>query len=136
MSIYKKALQSKLRISSKRGMLTVEDLFQLPLSNGEVNLVDLARGVYDKLGQTSTNVPDFLSGIAVKKSKEAEQLQLTFDVLKDVIETRQKEIQEMADTQKRQQEKSMIQELIAKKEHANLENLSVEELKAKLAEIQ
>lgn len=62
-------------------------------------------------------------------------LQLQFDILKDVIETRKEENQQSTEAYKREQERAAIRELIAKKKQENLEGLSLDELEEKLQEI-
>ena len=62
-------------------------------------------------------------------------LQLQFDILKDVIETRKEENQQSTEAYKRDQERAAIRELIAKKKQQNLEDLSIDELEAKLKNI-
>ena len=111
-NIYKQAAQQKLRFESKRGLLTTEDLFTLPISKGEISLLNLAIAVIKKLTKSDTEIPDFLSDEASAflpdeasaflpdeasaflsdeasaQTKEQQLLQLQFDILKDVIETR------------------------------------------------
>lgn len=134
-NIYKQAAQTKLRFESKRGLLTVEDLFLLPLSKGEINLRELTIAVNKNLAESNTDVPDFLTDEHQKQTEDQQRYQLQLDILKDVIETRKEEIQDAIDAHKRNQERSAIRELIAKKKQQNLENLSVEELEEKLQEI-
>ena len=134
-NIYKQAAQQKLRFKSKRGVLTVEDLFLLPLSQGEINLRELTIAVNKNLAESNTDVPDFLTDEQQEQTEDQQRYQLQLDILKDVIETRKEEIQAAIDAHKRNQERSAIRELIAKKKQQNLENLSVEELEEKLQEI-
>ncbi len=134
-NIYKQAAQTKLRFESKRGLLTVEDLFTLPLSQGEINLRDLAIAVNKKLAKSDTDIPDFLADEQTAQTVEQQVYQLQLDVLKDVIETRKEEIAAATNAQKRNQERAAIRDLIAKKKQGNLEGLSLEELEEKLQEI-
>lgn len=133
-NIYKQASQQKLRFESKRGLLTTEDLFTLPISKGEISLRNLAIAV-KKLTKSDTEIPDFLSDEASAQTKEQQLLQLQFDILKDVIETRKEENQQSTEAYKRDQERAAIRELIAKKKQQNLEDLSIDELEAKLKNI-
>ena len=134
-NIYKQAAQQKLRFESKRGLLTTEDLFTLPISKGEISLRNLAIAVNKKLTKSDTEIPDFLSDEASTQTKEQQLLQLQFDILKDVIETRKEENQQSTEAYKRDQERAAIRELIAKKKQQNLEDLSIDELEAKLKNI-
>ena len=134
-NIYKQAAQQKLRFESKRCLLTSEDLFTLPISKGEISLRNLAIAVNKKLTKSDTEIPDFLSDEASAQTKEQQLLQLQFDILKDVIETRKEENQQSTEAYKRDQERAAIRELIAKKKQQNLEDLSIDELEAKLKNI-
>ena len=134
-NIYKQVAQQKLRFESKRGLLTTEDLFTLPISKGEINLRDLAIAVNKKLTKSDTEIPDFLSDEASTQTKEQQLLQLQLDILKDIIETRKEENQQATEAYKRDQERAAIRELIAKKKQENLEDLSIDELEAKLESI-
>ena len=134
-NIYKQAAQQKLRFKSKRGVLTVEDLFLLPLSQGEINLRELTIAVNKNLAESNTDVPDFLTDEQQEQTEDQQRYQLQLDILKDVIETRKEEIQAAIDAHKRDQERAAIRELIAKKKQQNLEDLSIDELEAKLKNI-
>lgn len=134
-NIYKQAAQQKLRFESKRDLLTTEDLFTLPLSQGEINLRDLAITVNKKLAKSDTDIPDFLADDQKAQTAEQQTYQLQLDVLKDIIETRKEEITAATNAQKRNQERAAIRDLIAKKKQENLEGLSLDELEEKLQEI-
>ena len=134
-NIYKQAAQQKLRFKSKRGVLTVEDLFLLPLSQGEINLRELTIAVNKNLAESNTDVPDFLTDEQQEQTEDQQRYQLQLDILKDVIETRKEEIQAAIDAHKRDQERAAIRELIAKKKQQNLKDLSIDELEAKLKNI-
>ena len=134
-NIYKQAAQQKLRFKSKRGVLTVEDLFLLPLSQGEINLRELTIAVNKNLAESNTDVPDFLTDEYQEQAEDQQRYQLQLDILKDVIETRKEEIQAAIDAHKRDQERAAIRELIAKKKQQNLKDLSIDELEAKLKNI-
>ena len=127
-NIYKQAAQQKLRFESKRGLLTTEDLFTLPISKGEISLRNLAIAVNKNLTKSDTEIPDFLSDEASAQTKEQQLLQLQFDILKE-------ENQQSTEAYKRDQERAAIRELIAKKKQQNLEDLSIDELEAKLKNI-
>ena len=134
-NIYKQAAQQKLRFKSKRGVLTVEDLFLLPLSQGEINLRELTIAVNKNLAESNTDVPDFLTDEQQEQTEDQQRYQLQLDILKDVIETRKEEIQAAIDAHKRDQERAAIRERIAKKKQQNLKDLSIDELEAKLKNI-
>ena len=110
----------------------MEDLFLLPLSQGEINLRELTIAVNKNLAESNTDVPDFLTDEHQEQTEDQQRYQLQLDILKDVIETRKEEIQAAIDAHKRNQERAAIRDLIAKKKQGNLEGLSLEELEEKL----
>lgn len=127
--IYKFAAQNKLRFPSKRGELTAEDLFQLPLKARDgFDLDTVAKTVNAQLKQVGEE--SFVEDDRTDPKKQLLTVQL--DILKDVIKTKQdanKAARERAD---RQAEIQKIRDLIATKKDEKLSQQSVEELEAKL----
>ena len=84
--MFEKATRLKLRFETKKGQLSTEDLWDLPLSSttGAVNLDDIARALHLKVS-TQTDV-SFVNPAA--KSPAAEREQLALDVVKQVIAVR------------------------------------------------
>ena len=117
--MYKKAAQMGLRFASTKGALTTEDLFTL-------NLTDLDR-IAVKLNAELEKSPrvSFIADVTPDNSV----LELKFNIVKDVIATKLEEKQSREANKTKLARKAKIEELIAKKEDAGLENLSIEELK-------
>ena len=119
--MFENASRKKFRFSSKRGELSVEDLWTLPL----IELNEIAKGLYREISQEEVT---FLKP-ATKNNQETAQ---KFDLVKYIIGTRMKEMdkasQEAAIAQQRQQ----IMGLIAQKEMEALASKSVEELRGLL----
>ena len=123
MSIYKRATKKKLRIQTSVGMLSIEQLWDLPLEALDTLAVSLEKA-YKESGSKS-----FLN--KTKAVKDAD-LKLTFDIVLDVLETKQKDAaksMKAADTKAHNQK---ILGLIAKKKEGEMEEMSVEELEAML----
>ena len=82
--MFEKASRLKLRFPSPKGALTVEDLWDLPLtsSTGKANLDDLARQLHQSL--ESQKVGSFVT----KATTADDRLQLQFNVVLRVIEVR------------------------------------------------
>jgi len=120
--MFELASRLKLRFDSERGQLSVEDLWDLPLSSGKVNLNDLAKGISRAI--RATGEEDFVT----TKSNANEVLNLKLNILKHIIKFRV----EAADAKKRGEEevakKKLIASIIEKKKLQNLENMSIEEL--------
>ena len=80
---FEKIARLKLRFESSAGNLTVEQLFDLPLTGGGVNLDDIARGLHRKVRDQDSD------GSFVTPAKGPDEaLLLAFDVVKAVIASR------------------------------------------------
>lgn len=132
MDIYKFAAQSGLRFPSKRGELTVEQLFHLPLTSSTgVDLDTVARGIHTQLKGVSEE--SFVNETSSDPRKVA--LQVALDVVKDVIKTRLDENKAARLKLERAAERKKILDVIAAKKDEKLSAASLEELEKKLAEL-
>ncbi len=132
MSLFEKASRLKLRFDSPKGQLTVEDLWNLPLSSksGAANLDDIARGLH-RLLKDDANV----SFVDTAKPVDDSANQLKFDLVKHVIDTRLIEQKAEADARSKAAQKLRILEIMENKKNTKLENSSMEELQAMLASL-
>ena len=132
MSIYKKAAKYQLRFQSVRGLLTVEDLFTLPLTSTRANtpnLNDMAKAV-----NTLLKASEEESFVEVKSDAAAE-LQLKLDILKDVIADSLADLSGKKTAREKKAKKEKILTALARKEDDALEDKSPEELKKMLDEL-
>jgi len=116
--MYKKASQLQLRVNTTKGQLTVEQLWDLPLSMLDALAVSLETE-YKKSGKKS-----FLA-VNSKKDKE---LKLLFDIVLDVLSTKMEDAaaaKGIADTKEHNQR---ILELIKRKQDSEMEGKSIAEL--------
>lgn len=126
MSIYKQAAQQKLRFETNKGNLTVEQLFDLPLTVLATAIRNL-RGTMKK----EVQVEDDLSFLDQPiKANTANQLR--FEILKDIYLTKKAEAVAIITNREREERNQRIMELIKNKQDKELENKSIEELKAML----
>lgn len=125
-NIFEKASRLKLRFASGRGQLTVEDLWDVGLTRGAVNLNDLAKEITRQLKNTEEE-----GLVKVTNSVNAE-LELKLAVLKHVFDVRQAEADKKAQAQENAATRQKLAELIARKQDQELEGKSVEELQAML----
>lgn len=123
--MFEKAARLKLRFNTVKGLLTVEDLWDLPLTK----LNEIAKGLNKKL--KTIEEEDFLEEV----SKEDEQAKLEFDIVIHILNTKKKEKDIQKNMVKKKAEKQKILDIIERKQDSSLEDLSVDELKAKLNEI-
>lgn len=127
--MFEKASRLKIRFDTPKGMLSTEDLWDLPLTNpnGRANLNDIVIGLYRKL-QDSSPVSFVDTTAAVD-----EVTQLRFDIVKHVIEARVAENKARAEVQEKTRKRGRIMELIANKEDEQLAGKSTDELRELLA---
>lgn len=112
-----KALAERYRFASVKGDVTLEDLFQMPLT--QVN--DVAVRLHE---ESEASTVSFIEPASKAGNLAADKLQL----VKAVIAFRQEKRDTAATARKRKEERSKLNELIAQKEAESLNNLSIEEL--------
>lgn len=124
--MFEKASRLKLRFETDKGLLTVEDLWNIPLTSttGKVNLDDVARGLHAHL-KNEINVS------FVNPDKTADPVtNLKFDIVKHVIAVRLAEANAAALERSKKEKKQHLMEIIARKEDEALSGASLEELRA------
>lgn len=121
MDIFKKASKIKLRFQTSVGNLSVEDLWDLPL-----NVIDSLAIQLDKAINESPKV----SFVNPTKSGVNPTVQLQFDIVKTVIETRLNDADVRAKAAATRAQKQKIMEIIAQKQDGELASKSIDELKA------
>ena len=127
--MFDKAFRQKLRFESPMGQLSVEDLWDLPLTarSGKANLDDIAKDLHHQL----KNGDDISFVIQSKKSDET--IQLKFDIIKHIIDVRLAEQSAAETLRSNKEKKQQLLAIIAQKENEGLMNTSLDELK-KMAE--
>lgn len=121
--MYKKALKMKLRFATSKGKLTTEDLFELNLTD----LNNIAIALDKKLSETPRK--SFILDFAPDTAED----ELRFSIVKDIITTKLVERNAAQDAKAKAAERAQLAEILHRKKNQALENLSVEELEAKLA---
>jgi hypothetical protein len=129
-TIFEQAARLKLRFESSKGLLSAEDLWDLPLTSvSKANLDDIARALFKQL-QGTANV-SFVN----KEAKADAAVQLAFDVVKHVIDTRLVENAATALAQSNKEKKQRILAIIEGKEADALGASSIEDLRAMAASL-
>jgi len=127
-NIFEEASRKKIRFESSKGLLTVEDLWDVPLKSGTVNLNQIALGLYNDLKVENISfVDDSVNGTSLN--------QLKFDLVKYVIDVRLSEKKVAEVNAMKKKEKERIMSLIAEKEDNALSSKTIEELRAMLTEL-
>lgn len=123
--MFEKATRQKLRFQTEKGLLSVEDLWDLPLTSnhGRTNLDDIARGLHSQL-KNSDDV-----SFVVKERKSNESVQLAFDIVKHIIDVKlvERDAAQLAATTK--EKKQQIMQLIANKEQSALAEMPLDDLR-------
>jgi len=130
--MFEQATRLKLRFDSPQGRLSVEDLWDLPLTSNranQANLNNIAKGISRQLKDESEE--DFVN----PKSKANETMQLALDLVKHVIAVKQDEAEASRLMNERKDKKAKLLELIAKKQDQALEGKPLEELQAMVASL-
>ena len=127
--MYKIASRKKLRIQTNRGMLSVEQLWDLSKEDIGELAKSIRKRINDQKGVTGDSELDFL-----KPSAQTEETidELTFRILKDIYQTKQAEEDKAHRRATARENNRKILELIAKKQDEALEGKTIEELEKML----
>lgn len=129
--MFEKASRLKLRFPSSKGLLSAEDLWDLPLtSERNASLNGLAQAAYQG---SASSTPDFVGTAA--KSDETKLNELRLDIIKHVIAVRIAERDAAAQAQQKREQKQKIMALIEEKQDESLRGKTAEELQALLETI-
>lgn len=118
--MYKQASKLKLRFQTNRGILSVEQLWDL----SQTDLSNAVKAVKKILKKTDDDELSFLEDSKVVDIEN----QLRFDILKDVYLTKKKEAEELRDAAETKAHNQKILTLIAEKQEGKLKEMSIEEL--------
>lgn len=125
-SMFEKAARLKLRYDTDLGQLSVEDLWDLPLSSAttrKVSLDSIAIALDQKLKAAATT-----SFVKRKSQSEDSVTQLSLEIVVRVIEVLQQEAEAEEKKQENATKKQRLLELIAEKQDEALKGKSLEEL--------
>ena len=133
LSNIQRALVEKWRFETKRGSLSLEEVYALPLKgNNGVNLDEVAKAIYAQIPKDDT-VVSFVDDV---KSTRATIAEAQLEIVKDRIAQLQSAARAHQEEVARAQEVALYRGLLAKKQQEALQNLSADELRARLAELQ
>ena len=129
MEIYKKASKKKLRFSTNRGVLSVEQLWDL--SREEIrHLVIVARNIAKKSsGEINDSELSFLDAPVKTKATDDE---LRFEILKDIYLTKKSAEEKAQKRAEAKENNKKILDLIARKQDEALEKKSITQLEKML----
>ena len=128
-----RALVVKWRFETKRGALSLEEVYALPLKgNNGVNLDEVAKAIYAQIPKDDT-VISFVDDVKTARATIAEA---QLEIVKDRISQLQSAARAHQEEVARAQEVALYRSLLAKKQQEALENLSADELRARLDALQ
>lgn len=128
--MFEKASRLKLRFTSPQGGLTVEDLWDLPLTSTRQNVANLnniAKAISRQL--KADEEEDFVN----PRTPVNEGLQLALEIVKHVIQVKQADAEAQRIMAARKEKKEKLLELIARKQDQQLEGESLEKLQEMVA---
>lgn len=130
--MFEKASRDKTRFNSVQGMLTTEQLWDLPLTTTRNNVASLNAIAVEI--QTDINKSGNMTFVKSNgTSPEVADLKEKLAILVHIIGIRETENQAAIDEKAIKTKKAILQELISKKQGEELGNKTVEELQADLA---
>lgn len=131
-TLFMDASKMKLRISTKKGDLTVEDLWDLPLtSKNGVSLDDIAKALNKEVKESEEE--SFV--LPAKVSNVKKDAKIGFDIVLKIIRVKQDELEEKRLSKEKKVQKEKLMALIMRKEDEALENLDVNVLKEMIAKL-
>jgi hypothetical protein len=137
--MFAQATRLGLRFQTPNGQISVEDLWNLPISTSSANkasLESLGRSIRTELKDHGEETSLFGAGSIDKKAaKVKKELELKFEIVKFIGETLVREKQKAEARAEARQKAQRMMELIQQKKEKELEGKSVEELTAMLATI-
>jgi len=128
MTIFEKATQEKFRYPSTKGLLTTEQLWELPLTaKSGFSLDDVAKAVNAELKAIATE-----SFVATETNPAKATLETKLEVVKHVIAIRLAEDQAAKAAAAKKLEKEKLLAVLGRKQDAVLENLTEADLLARI----
>ena len=125
-NIFETASKIKLRISTGRGLLSVEDLWDLSLESLDTIAISVNK-------ELKANQEESFIG---KKTKANDILELKLEILKHIITVKLAEKQAKAQRAERNAKLAQLRELAASKQNEALAGSSLEEINNMIAELE
>lgn len=127
MNIFEQATRKSLRFQTKRGLVSTEDLWTLPLtSTTGVSLDDVAKSIHRE--QKTNDEVSFVEA----KTETTNDNDLRMEIVKHIIAVRLQENNARNEAREAAEKRQRIMSLIQAKKDQALESLSIEELEKML----
>ena len=129
--MFEKASKLKLRFASKRGYLSTEDLWDIPLTNeADLSLDNLAKTLSREIKLSEEE------SFVIQKSSAGSIMELKLDIVKHIIQVKLKSMKDAEDKVINTTKIQKLQSAIMRKKDASLEDQSLGELMKKLKKLQ
>ena len=131
MNIFEQASRAKTRFASVKGRISVEDLWDLPLtSKSGFDLDSVAKAVNAELKTAAEE-----SFVATTNNPVKAALELQMEVVKHVIAVRLRENEEGRNREARLEERRRLLQVLETKQDDKMRSMTDEEIRARIAEI-
>ena len=129
-NVFAEITRKKVRFETPKGFLTIEDVWDLPLTSVRgLNLDDLAKSVNKKLKEATEE------SFVKTKSKKANILELQMKAILYIIDVKLKERDKAKKRKQLKEEKELLLTLMKEKEIEELKNKNLDEIKKRIEEI-
>lgn len=125
MSVFEKGTREKVRFTTSKGSITIEQAWDLSLTS----LDEIARAVNSEI--KASEEESFIG----KKSTAAAHLTLQLDILKHIIGVKMAEDEARANRRARAAKRQQLQALLLEKEAQAMNGLSLDQIRSQLAEL-
>jgi len=131
-NIFEIATRQKLRFTSTKGVLSVEQLWDVPLrSRDDFNLNAVAKAASKALKEVSEE-----SFVETKKTAEHAEREAAMEIVKYIIDIKLAEEAAAAARATKKQEKEKLLQILAEKQAGKLSELSEKELQKRIAALE
>lgn len=128
-NLFEKAARGKYRFNSAKGLLTVEQLYDLPLKSGTVNLNQIAIDLNREIKETQEE------SFVDTKSTVDQQLVDRLEIVKHIIATIKQEQEDANKAQEVAKERNKLMAILSRKQEAKLEDMDEESILKRLEEL-
>jgi hypothetical protein len=127
-NLFQSATRNKTRFESQVGLLTVEQLWDLPLTSQRgASLDDVGRRLLQALKAQSEE------SLVTAHSTGRQATERSIELVKAIIDTKQREAEEARSRAANAAQKAKLLEILARKQDTALEAMSEDEIKAALS---
>jgi len=123
--MFEKITKNKVRFNSVRGQLTIEDVWDLPLTKGVVNLDNMAKALSKELQESQES-------FVLKPKKKDDITKLKFDAIRHIISVKLDEIEKRKQEAENKARYAQIVDILAEKDVEKLKGKSRKELEKEL----